>query len=201
MSRRLTLALMLVATPAFADEQEPPTSSPVAPPDLSDQAIGVELGAATGGRVTAGGLRIAGHYLYQLSDRDWFDGTADFTFGGNGAGCFRDRENQFVCDHGIAGGDAFEVSATVRHFFIGNGAFWPFLRGGIGLRFVRFGDDSVTGVAIPLHLGGGVRVSITPSLAITAQGDLSLGIGDFNHTLGAEPQLGIAVTAGVEFKL
>jgi hypothetical protein len=200
-SRRLTLALVLVATPAFADVITPPTTTPVAPPDLSDQAIGVEIGAATGGRVTAGGLRIEGHYLYQLSARDWFDGTADFTFGGNGAGCFRDRSNAFVCDHGLASGDAFEIEAAVRHFFVGDGVFWPFVRGGVGLRFVRFGDDSVTGVAIPLHLGGGVRVSITPAVAITVQGELELGIGDFSHTLGAEPQLGVAITAGVEFRL
>ena len=201
MSRRLTLAVVLVATPAFADPITPPTTTPVAPPDLSDQAIGVEIGAATGGRVTAGGLRIEGHYLYQLSARDWFDGTADFTFGGNSPGCFRDRSNAFVCDHGLASGDAFEIEAAVRHFFVGEGQFWPFVRGGVGLRFVRFGDDNVTGVAIPLHLGGGVRVSITPALAITVQGELELGIGDFSHTLGAEPQLGVAITAGVEFRL
>lgn len=201
MSRRLTLVLLMVTSPAFADAITPPTTAPVAPPDLSDQAIGVELGAATGGRVTAGGLRIAGHYLYQLSARDWFDGTADFTFGSNSPACFRDRSNAFVCDHGLASGDAFEISAGVRHFFSGDGQFWPFVRGGVGLRFVRFGDDSVTGVAIPLHLGGGVRVSITPAVAITAQGELELGIGDFSHSLGAEPQLGIALTAGVEFRL
>ena len=27
------------------------------------------------------GLRIAGHYLYQLSDEDWFDSAASFTYG------------------------------------------------------------------------------------------------------------------------
>ncbi|MEO8842663.1 MAG: hypothetical protein ABI591_24990 [Kofleriaceae bacterium] len=201
MSRHLTLALVLVASPAFADAITPPPTTPVAPPDLSDQAIGVELGAATGGRVTAGGLRIEGHYLYQLSDRDWFDGTADFTFGSNSPGCFRDRSNAVVCDHGLASGDAFEIAAGVRHFFGGDGQFWPFVRGGVGLRFVRFGDDSVSGIAIPLHLGGGVRVSLSPAVALTVQGELELGIGDFSHSLGAEPQLGIAITAGVEFRL
>ena len=35
--------------------------------------------------MTPGGLRVAGHYLYQLPTQDWFDGTASFTFGGGAA--------------------------------------------------------------------------------------------------------------------
>jgi hypothetical protein len=192
-SRRLILALVLASVPAAADS--------VAPPDMSDQAIGASLGVATGGRVTAGGLRIEGHYLYQLSAQDWFDGVAGFTFGGGGAACFRDRADAYICDHGLAQGDAIELAANVRHFLGGQGQFWPFVRGGVGLRVVRFGADSVTGLAIPLHVGGGIRASVTPGIAVTVEGALELGFGAFNHALGLEPQLGVALTGGVEFRL
>jgi hypothetical protein len=173
---------------------------------MSDQAIGAELGAATGGRVTAGGLRIAGHYLYQLAAQDWFDGIAAFTFGGSSAACFRDRMDAYICEHGIADGDSFELVASVRHFLGGaasggNGQFWPFLRGGVGIGFARFGTDSVSGLTIPLHAGGGLRVSVTPIFAITAALDLVVGFGAFNHTLGIQPQLGATLTAGAEFRL
>jgi hypothetical protein len=193
----LGLGLGLGLGAAHADRVE----VPVAPPDMSDQAIGVSVGAATGGRVTAGGLRLAGHFLYQLSDRDWFDGTADFTFGGSSAACFRDRTNAFVCDHGLADGGSVEVEAGVRHFLGGQGQFWPFLLGGIGIRGVDFSSESVTGLALALHAGGGLRASVSEGIAVTAQGELELGFGAFNHTLGIEPQLGVAITAGVEFRL
>ena len=89
--------------------------------EIGDQAIGAEIGVATGGRVTPGGLRITGHYLYQLSDQDWFDGTAAFTFGGGAAACFRDRTDAFVCDHGLADGDGIELAANVRRMFAAQG--------------------------------------------------------------------------------
>ncbi len=187
--------LLLIASTASADP------APPVMPVMSDQALGADLGVATGGRVTAGGLRIAGHYLYQLSSSDWFDGTASFTFGGSTAACFRDRADTYICDHGLAQGGAAELEAGVRHFFAPQGQFWPFLRGGVGLRYVRFGNDNVSGAAIPLHLGGGVRVAASKGIAITVQGALELGIGAFNHSLGAEPQLGVAITGGVEFGL
>jgi hypothetical protein len=174
----------------------------VAPSDLSDQAIGADLGAAIGGRDTPGGLRVSGHFLYQMSAQDWFDGTASFTFGGGGASCFRDRMNAYLCDHGIADGNAFEIAATVRRFLGGgNGQFWPFVRGGLGLAIVRFSDDGVTGVAIPIHAGGGVRVSVSPNVAIVGQGSLDIGFGGFNHALGLEPQVGLSIMAGTEFRL
>ncbi len=160
-----TTPVVPVAPPAFVEE---PTTGPVfpqklspeavAPADMSDQAIGAELGIAAGGRVTPGGLRISGHYLYQLSDADWFDGIAAFTFGGGSAECFRDRTDAFICTHGLTQGDEVTLSANVRHFFHGNGIYWPFLRGGIGVGVVRFANDDVTGLAIPIQLGGGLRV-------------------------------------------
>ncbi|MDB4959350.1 MAG: hypothetical protein JWO36_6919 [Myxococcales bacterium] len=182
-------------------EKHPDAPTPVAPPDLSDQAIGAELGLATGAHVTPGGLRVSGHYLYQLSSQDWFDGTASFTFGSGTAACFRDRSDSFVCDHGLADGAGVEIGATVRRFIGGKGQFWPFIRAGAGVGIVRFNNDSVTGLAIPLHGGGGVRVSVSPTVAITAQAELMVGVGLFSHGLGAESQFGLSVSAGAEFRL
>ena len=199
MSRLVALAIVLAAGVAHADDAAVATT--MAPPDLSDQAIGASVGAATGGRSTPGGLRISGHYLYQLTDQDWFDGIASFTFGGGDAECFRDRMDVFLCDHGLADGNSVEIGANVRRFLGGKGDFWPFLRAGVGIAIVRFGDDEVTGVALPFHAGGGMRVSVAPNVAIIAYGELELGFAGFNHDLGFEPQLGLSIAAGAEFKL
>jgi hypothetical protein len=198
MSRRLALALVLAGGVAHADDAVTKSETP---PDMSDQGIGAEIGAAIGGRVTPGGLRLAGHYLYQLSDQDYFDGAASFTYGGGSAGCFRDRMNNFVCDHGLASGGAVEVSASVRRFFGGRDQFWPFARAGVGLAIVRYQDDSVTGLGIPVHVGGGVRAEVSDGIAIVGEGALDIGFGVFNHSLGIEPQVGLAITAGAEFRL
>lgn len=198
MSRRLALALVLAARLAYADDA---VTKSTTPPDMSEQGIGAELGAAIGGRVTPGGLRLAGHYLYQLSEQDFFDGTASFTYGGGSAACFRDRMNSFVCDHGLADGGAVEVAASVRRFFGGHDQFWPFARAGVGLAIVRFQDDGVTGLGIPVHLGGGVRAEVSDGVAIVGEGALDIGFGVFNHSLGLQPQVGLAITAGAEFRL
>jgi hypothetical protein len=184
----------------------PPTAAPVATAapaddDVGDQALSAELGVAAGGRVTPGGLRIAGQYLYQLTDEDWFDGAASFTYGSASAACFRDRKNAVVCQHGLADGAGLELQATIRHMLAPQGAFHPFVRLGVGLGVVRFGRDDVTGFIIPAHGGGGVRVAIAPGIAIVAEGDLALGFGSFSRGLGSQPQLGLAITAGVEFRL
>ncbi len=190
---RLIVALALVAGVAHAD---PPIAD-----EIGDQGIGVELGAATGGRVTPGGLRITGHYLYQLSDQDWFDGAAAFTFGGGGADCFRDRSNQFICTHGLTDGQGVEVSANVRRYFDAQSGIRPFARLGLGIGLARFPDDSVSGLVIPVHAGGGIRAQVAESIAVTAQGEVVLGFGAFNKSLGLEPQLGAAIVAGAEFRL
>jgi hypothetical protein len=169
--------------------------------DPSDQGVGAAIGIATGGRVTPGGLRITGHYLYQLSSQDWFDGTAAFTFGGGDPACFRDRMDLVVCQHGATDGDAIELAAGVRRMFAGQGQFLPFARLAIGLSYVRFNNDNVSGLAVPLHLGGGIRARMSPMVAIVGLGELTLGLGKFGRGLGVEPQLGLSVTAGVEFSL
>lgn len=177
------------------------TEAALAPADMGDQAIGATLGVAVGGRTTPGGLRVAGHWLYQLADQDWFDGSAAFVFGSGEPDCFRDRMDAVICEHGLADGYAVELSANVRRFIAGNGPFWPFARAGLGVALVRFADDDITGVAIPLHVGGGMRVSVADAIAIVAQAQLDLGFAVFGGGPGLEPQLGFNVSAGVEFRL
>lgn len=226
MSRWLALGLVLLAaSPAIADDvptevaaTEPATASePASEPtmgglgklasaassedDLGDQGLGAMIGIATGGRVTAGGLRLEAHYLYQMSTSDWFDGTASFTYGGGGAGCFRDRMDLVVCDHGLADGGAIEVQAGVRRMLAKQGKYRPFARAAIGVTYVRFGDDDVSGFAVPLHLGAGLRTRVASGVAIVGLAELAVGLGTFGRGLGAEPQLGLAVTAGAEFRL
>ena len=202
MSRRLIAALLLVSGVSHAQDAPPAgEAESVAPPDMSDQAIGAAIGAAIGGRTTAGGLRVAGHYLYQLTAQDWFDGTAAFTFGSGAADCFRDRDDDVLCDHGVADGYAVELSANVRRFLGGRDKFWPFVRAGLGIALVRFSDDGVTGVAIPLHAGAGLRVSVHDGIALVGLAELMFGIARFNSDVGAEPQLGVDVSVGVEFRL
>jgi hypothetical protein len=169
--------------------------------EIGDQNVGATTGIATGGRVTAGGLRLDGHYLYQLSDQDWFDGTAAFTVGGGDPVCFRDRMDATVCRAGIAVGSAFELQAGVRRYFTAQGIFRPFVRAAIGISYTRFRGDDVGGVSFPLHAGGGIRARVAPSVAIVALGELAFGVGRFGDGLGAEPQFGLVVTAGAEFRL
>lgn len=205
MSRLTALASVLVcvaADAAHAQEiTDASTAEGVAPGDLSDQAIGGSIGLAGGGRTTAGGFRIAGHYLYRMSEQDWFDGTAQFTFGSGAGACFRDRRDDVICQHGLLDGASAAIGANVRHFLGGRGEFWPYLRGGVGLALVRFGGDDVTGLAIPLHLGAGFRVTVSEGIAVTTEAGIDVGIGRFGNGLGVEPQLGGSVTAGAEFNL
>lgn len=196
MRRQLILALVLAA-PAHAESID---TAPGAD-EIGDQGVGATLGLASGGRVTPGGLRITGHYLYQLSATDWFDGIAAFTIGGGDPGCFRDREGDTVCDHGATDGAGFEIAAGVRRMFASQGTFRPFARAAIGVGYVRYSDDDLGGFVIPLHLGGGVRAKVSDLIAIVGLADLAIGFGRFGRGLGTEPQLGLAVSAGVEFRL
>lgn len=200
MMRALVVSSLLLAATAHAEEVDSLETSTAAE-DLGDQGIGAEIGIAAGGRVTPGGLRVGGHYLYQLSDRDWFDGTASFTFGSQAAGCYEDQMATLVCEHGFTSGRGVEVAATVRRMFAAQGAFRPFARAGIGVSLVRFSTDEVSGIALPVHLGGGVRARVAPAVAVVAQADLQVGLGRFGDALGVEPQVGVAFTAGAEFRL
>lgn len=203
MSRRLIAAAALASIAAMGTasaQPAAPTPEPVTE-DIPDQLLGGSIGLAGGGRTTPGGLRITGHYLYQLSDKDWFDGIASFTFGGGGSACFRDRQDDLLCDHGPAAGGAVEVIAAVRRMFAPQGRFRPFVRAGVGLALVRFSDDDLTGASLLLHAGGGLRAAVASGVAIVVGADLAAGAGTFGRGIGGEPQLGLAVTAGAELRL
>jgi len=192
---------------AAADPADEPAAaasaeSAAAPEDPAGmQELGGQVGMEMGGRVSPGGFHVLGSYLYRLSDVDWFEGGLSVTVGGGGAGCFRDREDDFLCDHSLAHGFGLEALAGVRRFFAGQGKFSPFARGAIGVRVVSFGADDVSGLAIPLILGGGIRARVADHLAVVGGADLRLGVGWFSRDLGSEPHLTLAVHAGVEFRL
>lgn len=189
--------------PEEAPVEEKPDEQPDEPkrPTASDRELAGSLGLDLGGRVTPGGLHIAGAYLYQLSDVDWFDGGLSFTFGSGQAGCFRDRDNDYLCDHALVHGFGAEIYGGVRRYFPGQGRFTPYGRAALGLRLVSFGADDVRGLAIPLQLGGGVRASVNERISLSGGAELRLGPAWFNRELEDQPHLGLAVHAGIEFKL
>jgi hypothetical protein len=209
MSRRvIALAIVLGATPASAQEPEDTYDEPL--PDVGedpgdtvgDRELGVALGAAVGGGdLTPGGLRIAGNYLYQMSDLDWFEGSVAFVFGAGGAECFRDRADELVCDHASTDGVATDGVAGVRRFFAGQGAFRPWLRAAVGLRIVRFGDDEITGAGLYLAPSAGVRARVDDRIAIGGHATFELGGAWFSRGYGPAPQLGFGVGMSVEFAL
>lgn len=208
MSRLSAIMLVLAASATAHADDAAPTGDVVseAPSDMHDQGIGAALGIAGGGRVTTGGARVTGHYLYQLTSSDWFDGTAAFTFGSGEPACFRDRMDAYLCDHGLVDGFSAEVAANVRRFFgearrSSSPALWPYARLGVGVAIVRFADDDVTGLAIPVHIGGGIRYSVSEDVAVIGEAVFDIGFGRFNQGLGLEPQLGGSIHGGVEFGL
>jgi len=146
---------------------------------------------------------IAGHYYYQLTDQDWWDGSASFVFGGGDPECFRDRMNVVICDHDLADGYAGKLGFAVRRFLptLSSGTFWPFVRAGLGVGIERFSDDDTTGLAFLLLGGGGLRASVAEGIAVSAGAELELGLATFSNGVGGEPQLGLNISAGVEFNL
>lgn len=200
---RTGLPLSMSAGAAPAPEREAPAEPESETPagEWTDQGIGISAGVAIGGRLTPGGLRITGSYLYRLSQQDWFDGAAAFTIGSGSGECFRDRAGERVCDHGPVDGFAVDFVGAVRRNFRSQKSFAPFVRIGAAVRFVRFSGDQVAGLAIPLIGGGGVTIDLSPRMRLVAAGQLEIGGGLFSRGLGTAPQLGLAVNAGIEFAL
>jgi hypothetical protein len=170
-------------------------------PRWTDQGIGATLGAAFGGVLTPGGLRLGGSYLYRLSEEDWFDGAAAFSIGSGDAACFRDRTDTRLCDHGAVDGFAVDIVAAIRRSWPSRGQFTPFARLGLGGRLLRFSGDQVAGVAVVMVGGGGLSVALNPTMRLVTTAQLEIGGGLFSRGLGAAPQLGLAIAAGVEFAL
>lgn len=200
----------LTGLPASALDEPPAAAAPSAGEaeaahdqsgEWTDQGIGVSLGVAIGGRVTPGGLRVIGSYLYRLSETDWFDGAAAFTIGSGAAECYRDRLDERVCDHGPVDGFGVDFVGAVRRNFTPKKSFTPFARVGLAVRFIRFSGDQLAGLAIPLIGGGGVTVDLSPKIRLVAAGQLEIGGGLFSRGLGTAPQLGLSASAGIEFAL
>lgn len=185
----------VIATPPATDVVD----LTVAPLPIAEREFSAELGLSAGGRSTVGGARITGRFLYQLASQDWFEGSAIFNFGSSSAACFRDRNDARICEHGAVDGSAVELSFGVRRYFDQGSAYLPFARAAIGLGIARFADDDITGLIVPLHAGGGLRVVVAPRFAIVGLAELTLGFGKFGGNLGIEPQLGFGISAGVEF--
>ena len=195
--RRAGLILALVAAaPGGARAEDDVLADPA-----GEQELGGSLGVEAGGRTSPGGLQLGGNYLYRLSDEDWFDGGVTITYGGGGAECFRDREGELLCDHGLVDGFAAELSGGVRRVFSGQDRFAPFARAAVGLRVATYTADDVTGLAIPLILGGGVRAVVEDWIAVVGGADLRVGPAFFEGDVGTEPHLTLSVHAGAEFRL
>src|SRR4051812_23068819 len=120
------LAAMIVMTPAaaLADGTDEVTTSVGAEPQV---ALAAELGATGGGGATPGGMRVGGHYLYRLSEHDWFDGSVAFTFGQPSHGCGRVPPDGMACNHGVVDGFAGDLSLGVRRDLPGKQGFVPFV--------------------------------------------------------------------------
>jgi hypothetical protein len=205
MSRLTTglVALALVAGAAGGATAQPEVaaSGDDERDDAVEQIIGGYLGLAVGGRTTPGGLAVGGSYLYRLSDRDFFDASVGFVLGSGDAGCFRDREDDRVCDHGVVDGFAGELGLGLRRHFADQQTMSPFLRLGVAARIVSYGGDDLVGGAFPLVVGGGVRSRVAPHVRVVGAAELRVGLAQFGDGVGGEPHLALAVLGGVEFEL
>ena len=204
MHRQLIAAAVIAAAPSIAAAQEAEAVDParsVIEPIGVTQAVGARLGLEVGGRITPGGLHLGGDYLYLLDGPWWFDSGIGFTFGGGSAACFRDRDDEVVCDHGITAGFAAEVVGSIRRELGERQGFVPYLRAGLALRLLAFGGDDVVGFGFPLIGSAGFRRRLGDPVTLVAGFDLRIGWGALNRTLGIEPQVSAAITAGVEFDL
>ncbi len=193
-----------VGQPAISEParlEEPAPAAEPATSEWTDQALGGHVGVAFGGRSTAGGVRLAGSYLYRMSERDWFDGAVAFSIGSGDAACFRDRQDDRICDHSAVDGFAVDFAFAVRRTWMAKERFAPFARVGFGVRFSRFSGDEVAGVSVPLLGALGVAVESSPRTRIIAAGQLEAGGGWFSRGVGLEPQLGLGLTLGIEFAL
>ena len=54
---------------------------------------------------------------------------------------------------------------------------------------------------MPAWLGAGVRARVTDTLAIAGEARYQFGIGWLDHDLGLEPQAGLVIAVGVDFRL
>lgn len=160
-----------------------------------------EIGAASGGSHTPGGLRLGGRYLYRLADRDWFDGGMAFIFGQPGAGCGRVPPDGMACSHGAVDGFAGDLTLGVRRELPARRGFAPFVRGGGFARALRFAQDRVSGFGLGLELGGGIAAAVGRDLRVVAGAGVFGGTAWLGQDIGQARQLGVSVTMGAEMRM
>jgi hypothetical protein len=190
-----------VAIDSGAEEGPPEAEYEPQPDERDSQEIGAMLGVAMGGNVTPGGLAMEGRYLYRMSDLDWLETGVHFSLGSGDKECFRDRQSDFVCEHGLLDGFAAEGSVGLRRYFVGQQQFRPYARAGLGVELISYTDDDVTGVALPLYLGAGIRVEVANRVLVLADATTRGGVAFLNQSLGVQPNFSLSIAAGVEFTL
>ena len=191
----IVLALCGAAHAEDVEDVEEPEAEP------ADRELEATVGVAMGGMNTPGGLRIAGTYLYQLSDDDWFEGGLVMTGAPGDPTCFRDRSDELICDHGVADGASVDLFAGIRRYMVGQDSFQPWVRPGVAVRVARFTDDDLTGIAVVGQAAAGVRARINELIAVGGMAAIEAGAGLFTRDLGAELQLGFVIGVNVDFSL
>lgn len=164
-------------------------------------ALAAEVGAAGGGGTTPGGMRLGGRYLYRMTDHVWFDGGVHFTFGAPTTGCSRTPPDGMSCDHGVADGFSGDLTLGLRRNLRGQGAFTPFVRGGVFGRVLRFAADDVTGAAAGVEAGAGVAAVVRKDVAVVGSAGVFGGRAWLGSGVGSAGQLGMMVTLGAELRL
>ena len=193
MLRTSVLVVSLIAAagdPATADEVTATRE------DGRQVALAADVGLTGGGVATPGGLRVGGHYLYRLADRDWFDSAVAFTFGGRGDACAAVGQGGMPCDRRVTDGFAADLALGVRRELQPRQGFTPYLRVAGFVRALRFTD--VGGFAVGGELGAGVRAPVRGPLAVVAGASAFLGVARLGEPVGDGRQLGLTVTVGAE---
>ncbi|ACY14604.1 hypothetical protein [Haliangium ochraceum] len=165
----------------------------------AERILGARLGVAMGRKFTPGGMRIEGQMLQRLTELDWFEGSLGFTFGRPRSACFLDRDGALDCDYGVIDGGAVQLSGGLRRILPGQGGFVPYLRAALGVRLVRFSEDDLSGLALPLSVGLGVRARAVERFWVGVDASGEAGVVFLNRGLGTQTQLGLGITAVAEF--
>lgn len=202
--RAVLAALAMLVVPPVAG-----TARADGPRDISaglddrQVALAGDVGLSGGGTGTPGGLRVGGHYLYRLADRDWFDTSVAFTFGGRGDACMPGSADAsgatamdaLPCDRAVTDGFAGDLALGLRRELAVRHGFTPWLRIAGFARALRFTD--VGGFAAGGELGAGLRAPVHGDLAIVAGATGFLGV-PLDADLASTHQLGLTITVGAE---
>ena len=176
-------------------------------PTVAEQEIGARLGTRFAvGSVTPGGVQVGGVFLQRMAERSWFDGAASFTFGADDSACTLDGaagSGSLTCSHGIVDGFGFQLALGGRwRLRQRRGGLEPYVRAGLALEVAYFGEDQLTGAALPLWGGLGGRFRVADGVAVGGELLLFGGPAVYDRGLGTGwTTAGMIVQAGVDFAL